>query len=165
MNLYGYGAGDPINNSDPFGLCKEKDVNCKYLVTALRQQGGSAFTAAAKRYDDLGKGVVSFIANSQQSAWNQSRGVRGMYDKETENVWLVGESSRADFLLTAVHESLHMGGIGEDDPALAQGVYKAYMQMSAEDRASASWTKRWLQQLGKVEADKNSNDTSETKSP
>ena len=21
MNLYGYGAGDPINNSDPFGLC------------------------------------------------------------------------------------------------------------------------------------------------
>ncbi|MBK7908202.1 MAG: hypothetical protein IPJ78_16790 [Gemmatimonadetes bacterium] len=21
LNLYGYGAGDPINNADPFGLC------------------------------------------------------------------------------------------------------------------------------------------------
>ena len=26
MNLYGYGAGDPINNSDPFGLCPQKET-------------------------------------------------------------------------------------------------------------------------------------------
>jgi len=25
LNLYGYGSGDPINNSDPFGLCPPKD--------------------------------------------------------------------------------------------------------------------------------------------
>jgi hypothetical protein len=26
-NLYGYGAGDPVNNSDPFGLCPPEDRN------------------------------------------------------------------------------------------------------------------------------------------
>jgi hypothetical protein len=24
LNLYGYGAGDPVNNSDPFGVCDQK---------------------------------------------------------------------------------------------------------------------------------------------
>jgi hypothetical protein len=165
MNLYGFGDGDPINFSDPFGLCKENDINCRYLVSALRQQGRSAFTAAAQRYDDLRKGVVSFIAISQLGAWNQSLGVRGMYNPRTENVWLVGESSRADFLLTAVHEALHMGGIAEDDPALAQGVYDAYMQMPAKDRATATWTKKWLQERGKLEDDKQESTTTTRRDP
>lgn len=35
MNLYGYADGDPINNSDPFGLCpgwlsNEYDADCDY---------------------------------------------------------------------------------------------------------------------------------------
>ncbi len=32
MNLYGFAGGDPVNFSDPFGLCTIKDwTDCKFL--------------------------------------------------------------------------------------------------------------------------------------
>lgn len=35
MNLYGYAAGDPVNNSDPFGLCPpEDDEDCSFVQRA-----------------------------------------------------------------------------------------------------------------------------------
>lgn len=153
LNLYGFAAGDPINFSDPFGLCRNDDNECKYLVKMLREHGGTVFRAAAKRYDALETGVVSFIAISQLSAWDQSQGVRGLHD-DKGNVWLVGEASRADFLVTAVHESLHQAGVAEDDPELVNGVYKAYMQLSPEERATASFTRAWLQEHGRLKETK-----------
>jgi uncharacterized protein RhaS with RHS repeats len=41
LNLYGYANGDPINFSDPFGLCVEEDERdeadvCEWLVGELR---------------------------------------------------------------------------------------------------------------------------------
>lgn len=35
LNLYGYGAGDPINNSDPFGLCPIDKPLCQWLKATL----------------------------------------------------------------------------------------------------------------------------------
>lgn len=120
----------------------------------LREHGGSVFRASARRYEALQAGVVSFIAVSQLSAWDQSLGVRGLHDAETHNVWLVGEGSRADFLVSAVHESLHEAGVGEDDPELVNGVYKAYMQLSPEERATATYTRAWLQEHGRLKETK-----------
>ena len=34
LNLYGYANGDPVNFSDPFGLCPERDPNCKEFTGA-----------------------------------------------------------------------------------------------------------------------------------
>jgi hypothetical protein len=115
-------------------------------VRELRRHGGSAFAAAAGKYDELQKGQVSFIAKSQLSPWNRSLDVRGITERAApdQNVWLVGESSRSDFLVTAVHESLHLSGIAESDPELVKGVRAAYMQLSVEERKTATWTKKWL---------------------
>lgn len=35
MNLYGYAAGDPINYSDPFGLCPKGEVCRRYVFAHL----------------------------------------------------------------------------------------------------------------------------------
>jgi len=46
MNLYGYAGGDPVNNSDPFGLCPEKlrDArgNCPGGITVKEWQSVEA---------------------------------------------------------------------------------------------------------------------------
>ena len=43
LNLYGFGGGDPVNYSDPFGLCKPKDKNindCSWMHEAGLQSAG-----------------------------------------------------------------------------------------------------------------------------
>jgi hypothetical protein len=39
LNAYGFGDGDPVNYSDPFGLCKQgtKEAACKTLNEAGRK--------------------------------------------------------------------------------------------------------------------------------
>lgn len=36
LNLYGFASGDPVNFSDPFGLCLKEDVACWGFVARLR---------------------------------------------------------------------------------------------------------------------------------
>ena len=47
MNLYGYAAGDPINNSDPFGLCPPwPDCIAQGIADWGAKRGGALGTVA-----------------------------------------------------------------------------------------------------------------------
>jgi hypothetical protein len=147
MNSYGFAAGDPINFSDPFGLCKPKDVNCRNLVRMLREQGGSAFNAAAATYDAYQGGNVSFYAESQMHPLTPRGSLDGWVNTETGNVGLLGERSREDFLIAAVHEAWHLNNFdkGNVHPSeLVDVVYQAYMQLSPEERKRATQAANWL---------------------
>jgi RHS repeat-associated protein len=77
MNLYGFAGGDPVNFSDPFGLCAEKDLNCKALVQMLRAQKGSEFRAAADRYDAMKEGRLYFYSRYQNTSNRDALNVDG----------------------------------------------------------------------------------------
>lgn len=52
MNLYGYAGGDPINNSDPFGLCVPVSA-CDLLMRALMSRSGVRFAQGAGAVGDF----------------------------------------------------------------------------------------------------------------
>jgi RHS repeat-associated protein len=151
LNEYGFANGDPVSYSDPFGLCVKEDVNCANLVRMLRGQSGSEFQAAADRYDGMRQGRVFFTAKSETT---DSYGINLNTDGSSEtflggwtqvikpgegNVVLVGDFSKEDFLLFAVHESVHVssGSTSEDAP---WGAAKhAYRQMSGAQQRRASY--------------------------
>jgi hypothetical protein len=56
LNLYGYGDGDPVNNSDPFGLCPPKDTD---VSDCANDNVGNAWRALA----DAGTVGTQLIAN------------------------------------------------------------------------------------------------------
>jgi len=143
LNLYGFAKGDPVNFSDPFGLCVKDDINCKYLVQLLRRQKGSEFQKAAKQYDALKEGRVYFTTKAQMvtPAGEQLFGVAPV--GKDGNVFLVGEQSKGDFLVTAVHEAKHLAGY-QHGQALTQTVYDAWMQLGGKDRAAAVNSSNWL---------------------
>jgi hypothetical protein len=54
MNLYGYAAGDPINNSDPFGLCPECPIDPKDEkgpIVAIAVSGGAALSTIGANFE------------------------------------------------------------------------------------------------------------------
>ena len=65
LNLYGYGAGDPVNNSDPFGLCPEP-ASCAVILAAAA--GGVASGAAAAGVATVGIGVVAIGVGAANAA-------------------------------------------------------------------------------------------------
>lgn len=123
-----------------------EDVNCKYLVAALREHGGAEFRKAAAAYDKLKIGRVSFIAKSQLGPLDQAQQIRGLTAVvgHDSNVWLVGETTRPDFLVTAVHEAAHLRGMPDNTLELVQTVYDAYMELSPKEREQANDTAQWL---------------------
>lgn len=146
-NVYGFANGDPINFSDPFGLCVKEDLNCRYLVKMLRGQSGAVFQQAADAYDALKAGRVWFIAESQWGPLRRSQGTRGLAPIGKDgDVWLQGESSRGDFLATAVHEAWHLKG-HDHDQALVQAVYDAWSGLSERERKAAVETGVWLYEM------------------
>ncbi len=85
MNLYGYAAGDPINNADPFGLnpCIVAPQVCIAIVVA----GARAASAAAKapavqrglqRAVDLGKAGEARVSQALGDLAKNSRAVEAM---------------------------------------------------------------------------------------
>jgi hypothetical protein len=134
-----------VNYSDPFGLCVKEDVNCHALVKLLRAQEGSEFKAAAKRYDNLKVGRVHFVDGSMTTdRWgtNVNRDgdpdtwVGGWTRGGDSDVYLNGEASRGDFLLFAVHESLHLAN-QRHGAELYHTMWKAYNQLSRSDMKGA----------------------------
>ena len=157
LNLYGFANGDPVNARDPFGLCVKDDNNCLYLVADLQRQGGSEFRRAAATYDRLKIGRVYFIAKSQLGPLDQAADVRGLTAQvgHDSNVWLVGEESHADFLMTAVHEASHLRGVFDNTQQLVQLVYNAYMQLPPKERQTATFTGQWLFDMTNGQVGKN----------
>jgi uncharacterized protein RhaS with RHS repeats len=106
LNLYGYANGDPVNFSDPFGLCaKDKDGNidpgCQRVVDMLRAQEGSQFQRAADAYEKSGARVF-FLSQKELSPRI------GQFSPKRNVVWLANDLERGDLLMAAHHEALHM---------------------------------------------------------
>ncbi len=50
MNLYGFAAGDPVNFSDPFGLCKRPgDLSCRKFRTGSAADAREVFADVGRR--------------------------------------------------------------------------------------------------------------------
>jgi len=68
LNLYGYGAGDPLNNSDPFGLCP--------VATFICLKAGLAFAGAFPRGAFVlanGVGTAMSVRSLSAEATNEAR--------------------------------------------------------------------------------------------
>jgi uncharacterized protein RhaS with RHS repeats len=65
LNLYGYGEGDPVNNSDPFGLCPIPTPLCLAIV------GAEAGAAAGTIVPGVGNvvGALAGAAGGLIAAW------------------------------------------------------------------------------------------------
>lgn len=119
------------------------DNNCRYLVRVLQAQKGREFRDAAKRYAALKKGRVYFVAQSQlKDQLGEPLQGDAPIGKDGD-VWIVGEQSKGDFLVTAVHESKHLEGHGHDE-ALILSVYRAWIELSPADHAQAVNSGRWV---------------------
>jgi len=105
LNLYGYAGGDPINFSDPFGLCPdEDDPNCEDGVITTVSISGSA---AVLIYGGNVEAGIAFHSNGYQVAYvrgGQSVGVGASAGVEVA----VQRGSLSDFL-----EATDVAQIGE----------------------------------------------------
>jgi RHS repeat-associated protein len=63
MNAYGFAGGDPVNASDPFGLCPENDPDCVALKSAYEATG-----AMIGFYFGGGTGALETIASGGLAA-------------------------------------------------------------------------------------------------
>ncbi len=63
MNLYGYAGGDPINNSDPFGLCPDEKQKNTICVSFFIESS----TAGPLKGD--GRGFQTSSSKDQSRAW------------------------------------------------------------------------------------------------
>jgi hypothetical protein len=109
LNLYGYANGDPVNFSDPFGLCVEEDKRaeedvCTELVAFLRSLDGAVFQRAADAFDAYTGGAVRFV---DREALDPTGNVLGMLDRSGD-VLFANDLLKGDYAITAVHESRHL---------------------------------------------------------
>jgi len=60
MNLYGFGGGDPVNFSDPFGLCPKDKPLCHWIeATSMAVGSAGGFVAGGGGPALTGVGVVA----------------------------------------------------------------------------------------------------------
>ena len=104
LNLYGFAGGDPVNNSDPFGLCLEEDEVCLDLVEFLRSLEGDVFQRAATAFDEYRGGSVQLVDREVIQPWRAYLG----RVQENGDVWIANDLLRGDYAITAVHESRHL---------------------------------------------------------
>jgi hypothetical protein len=120
LNHYGYAGGDPINYSDPFGLCKDEDEVCKELVRMLQSVGdeageaGAIFHGAATALK-LWKGGSVQLITSEEPPLGPSTDVSRAFglaptspSNPTGDLYLATDQDDGDFVMTTVHEVLHL---------------------------------------------------------
>lgn len=123
--MYGYAGGDPVNYSDPFGLCIDEDKAeegdvCRWLVSELQKLEGEEFQRAAAAYDLVKVPVMLGLPGSNPDLRDDASGYGlGKAVKEAfcegggcglrdVRVTLNMQQPVGDFLITAVHESYHL---------------------------------------------------------
>lgn len=152
LNVYGYANGDPINFSDPFGLCpldengNDLDIQCRALVRSLYEvasladgegKNGRVFRNAARwldRWDggDNGAGRV-LVGNSRRVTLNGRLGELWGCSRRADlcpgNFFIAGNQAAGDYIMTAVHEIGHAmtrnGGHGLNNRQLNNMCYNA----------------------------------------
>ncbi|MDB4912416.1 MAG: hypothetical protein JWM95_60 [Gemmatimonadetes bacterium] len=62
MNLYGFASGDPVNFSDPLGLCGEKDEEpCPSMMDQVNKGMADAFASLANKTLEVTAGLVNAV--------------------------------------------------------------------------------------------------------
>lgn len=141
LNLYGFAAGDPVNFTDPFGLCIEGNWECELVVSILRSLGGEEFNWAADVYDKF-QGTVHFAPYVLRSAPDRDLypdGGRYAGQREPPQVWLAWGEGDVNLqvgtrLLSAHHEAMHMpspglGLKGEGHDEMFERTLRAYEEL------------------------------------
>jgi uncharacterized protein RhaS with RHS repeats len=118
LNLYGYANGDPINFSDPFGLCPDEedrrpDDICEELVEQLSALEGDVFQDAARLLDGYSGNVIMRPDWPGDQASTSARFMQLGTGASMTQMGLIPAGS-ADLLMLAVHETGHLGGIGSE---------------------------------------------------
>jgi len=154
INLYGFAKGDPVNFSDPFGLCLDNDAVCAAVVAWLRKQKGALFQQAADVFAKIKK-TVHWVRGddsnlNKHAAGNVNRDrdpltwLGGRTDRD--DVYLNVEFSSGDRLLSAEHEArVHMLLPIPLPVEEYSGEVAAYNQLSVDLRETAV---RWGNLLG-----------------
>lgn len=118
MNLYGYANGDPINNSDPFGLCPEKlrdkDGNCpgglsvrEWDRVEYAARNRMAAEAQDRVIDLLFRGKISSVAGLT-SRGRPALGVGfPLSDKVKIDAAAFSSLAIGDFAFLLAHEAAH----------------------------------------------------------
>jgi uncharacterized protein RhaS with RHS repeats len=114
LNLYGYANGDPINFSDPFGLCVDDDETCRELVSFLRGFDSDVLRDAATRLEKYGgrvylqDGAFSGSTNADRMVLNMGGTMERLADGTTGLV----TPGQGDLAVLLAHETLHLGEDG-----------------------------------------------------
>lgn len=124
LNLYGFAGGDPINFSDPFGLCREGAYDdCQWLVEQLRGVGNRFFNSIAYMCesgdfevhltDATDKKLDPFGANRDDDPSNTVLGSTS----PGGTVRLNADVGKGDLIYAAAHEAwmhVNLGGLDSD---------------------------------------------------
>ncbi len=102
LNLYGFAGGDPINFSDPFGLCKEEDADCHEAVSALR-----SLQSTSSRYSSLfGAAADNLEATQRDLEFTELK--EGALGQTTYGEIRINKDlAPADQLATLMHEAVY----------------------------------------------------------
>jgi len=150
LNLYGYANGDPINFSDPFGLCVSEDEAhdddmCRATVALLRQVAeaagdkGAAFAEAADALDAWQGGKVLWVM-SKTTQFGTTYGLAPDLSRNRPDMQIAIDQSAGDFIMTSFHEAQHlesMQGLGHPR-SFRQRCRAAYNSLPAILRAPTS---------------------------
>lgn len=77
MNLYGFAGWDPVNFSEPFGLCPEP-ISCALALAAGAGSAGSAAIYSVYESVTEGKSYVGITKDLARRAGEHLRGPHGM---------------------------------------------------------------------------------------
>lgn len=134
LNLYGYANGDPVNFSDPFGLCEDDDPICRMFVDWMRslsKKEGDVFDKTARIYDGLKNARVYLVESDHimlthvggdpyKRRLQAATGHVARYSNgKTKAVYIAGLSGDrppGNIVKTAVHEAVHVEGSDSHKP-------------------------------------------------
>lgn len=113
LNLYGYAGGDPVNFSDPFGLCEDDDEICQSFVTMFRSfsaESGDAFDRTAEALDKWKGGRFEFVTSAQlgDRPGETTFGLAPNPARGRNNFQLNANQGAGETLVTVAHEAAHL---------------------------------------------------------
>jgi hypothetical protein len=113
MNLYGFANGDPINFSDPFGLCPPEDTDLSDCSTATEEDRELLRAYAVVKKNGGGEYLQTLVDNnvsvtvtSAQSLVSACGQTRGCFTRN--GILLATSADHAETGVRLVHESEHV---------------------------------------------------------